>query len=189
MKYSAPPEINAIKEPQTPLICTFGWLRPYKGIPAAVRVMKTIDRPFHFVIAGTGPVDEVAAIQEEIGGDSRFTLISRRLSDGEIAGLTRASSLVLFNFKSILNSGSVLASLSIGRPVLAPAMGAILDLQLDLGSRWVKTFIGALTAEAIIDALGELPSGEISNMYKYSPNEVAREHVAIYLRGSGVDPI
>jgi glycosyltransferase involved in cell wall biosynthesis len=179
-----PAELRSNALPSGPVIGTFGILRPYKAIPATIRAMKALTAPFCFVIAGKGPDSEMTEIHAAIDDDPRFIFIGRRLNDAEILGLTRACDLVLFNFKTILNSGSVLASLSMGRPVLAPELGSVRDLQMDLGANWVRTFKGALNAETIANALSGLPLADVPDLQVYAPEVVAREHVAAYSNGA-----
>lgn len=182
-----PNELQTYKISNGPVIGTFGMLRPYKAIPATITAMKAMNSPFTFIIAGKGPDSELAAIRAAIGQDARFIFIARRLSDIEILGMTKACDLMLFNFNSILNSGSVLASLSMGCPVLAPALGAICDLQTDLGENWVRTFDSPLTTEIIETALHDLPISGVPNLLLYSPNKVAQDHVSAYMIGTGAN--
>lgn len=174
-----PPEVAADLQGETPpVIITFGHVRAYKGLPALIGQLRATSLAFRLIIAGKGPRTEREAITAAIGGDGRFCCIPRRISDAELAGLTGRAALVLFNFQTILNSGSVLASLSLGRPVLAPALGAMPELHRRLGD-WVHLFQGPLTAEAITEALAHPPQTPI-DLAPFDPDAIARAHRALY---------
>lgn len=175
-----PPELDIDMLNQHPILGTFGKLRPYKAIPDTIRVMKGVKKSFTFVIAGSGPPAEISKIQQAIGTDTRFVLIPRSVTDEEILGMTRVSDLILFNFKSILNSGSVLAALSMECPVLAPSLGALPDLQSDLSAEWVKLFKGRLSAKSIEAALDALPQKQSLNLTLYAASQVALLHKSLY---------
>ena len=104
--------------------------------------MKGVQRDFRFVIAGRGAESEMSAILREIGDDARFLFIQRRMTDEELAGLMLASDLVLFNFKTILNSGSVL-TINQGIPLQGVANATVS----------IETVNLAVDLEALLDKL------------------------------------
>nr|WP_272210090.1 glycosyltransferase [Marinicella sp. W31]MDC2875953.1 hypothetical protein [Marinicella sp. W31] len=126
----------------TPLLCCVGKIRPYKGISETVDLLKQMDRPFHLLIAGDGDNSYCAEISEKIAGDDRFTFQKQMLSHKEVASIFSSADLAIFNFQSILNSGSVLAALSQDTPVLCPNANALVDLREAVGSDWVYSFNG-----------------------------------------------
>jgi len=173
------------RQAEGPVLGTFGMLRRYKAVPETIEILRTIDRPFRFLVGGEGPQAEVDAIRAAMGDDSRFHFVARRLTDAEILGLTRACGLVLFNFQSILNSGSVLAALSMGRPILAPALGAMIDLEADVGAPWVNTFNKPLTKERVAAVLDDLPTSGAPNLSAYEPDVLARALASVYGAATG----
>ena len=176
-----PPELAGLSLPETtPLIATFGHVRAYKGLPALVLQLRQSPLDFRFVIAGKGPEPEMAALVKAIDQDPRILFVPRRISDAEVVGLTRRAALVLFNFQTLLNSGSVLASLSLGRPVLAPALGLMTELQGRLGPDWVHLFHGPITAERVAAALAMPPKTRGPDLRGFAPDQIARQHAAIY---------
>lgn len=175
-----PPELTLDRRENGLIISTFGLIRPYKNIPATIREMRSADFAFEFIVAGKGPDLEMEKIREAIGGDRRFTYISRRLSDSEVTGLIGASDLVLLNFKKILNSGSILACLSLGCPVLAPNFGSIVDLGNEVGTGWVQTFDGDLSVGDVRNAISRIPSGGQPDLSAFDPQKIAEEHISIY---------
>ena len=55
-------------------------------------------------------------------------------------------------FSDIMHSGSAMLALSFNRPVLVPARGSLPELQMRVGSEWVRTYDGELTAAILKDA-------------------------------------
>lgn len=161
-----------------------GRIRPYKKIPTMVESLKRSKVNFTLIVAGDGGSKEVLKIREAIGEDVRFVLIRRVLSHREVRALFEWSEVTLFNFGRILNSGSVLAALSCGRPALCPRSGALSGLADLLGSDWIRTFDGGLDAEWLLSQAAELreisrPSASEA-LAEFSPCSVAQAHKRIY---------
>ena len=73
--------------------------------------------------------------------------------DVDVQRYLRAADLVVLPFRDITNSASALLALSFDRPVLVPALGAMGELQAIVGTEWVRTYEGELTAEVLAEAL------------------------------------
>lgn len=174
----------AVNDPEILKISSIGMLRPYKGILESVHSLKSTADKFHFTIAGSGSAEYVKKIRNAIGDDVRFTLINKRLSHVEFCKIVSGSDVILFNFRSILNSGSVLASLSIGVPVITPTSDSISDLAEMVGPDWTRTFDGAIDASAILDQARQLKRGRSLarsiNLNDLSPQSIGRTHKDIY---------
>lgn len=124
-----------------PTFAMVGQLRPYKGVVEAIKALRAHgDARFKLIIAGEGPQRYKARIVEAIGRDPRFELIQRELGHDEFGLILREADAALFNFSSILNSGSVIAALSCGTPALCPADGALTELATQIGPEWVRCF-------------------------------------------------
>lgn len=123
-----------------PNLTMIGMLRRYKGIPKLVNQLIATKAEFRLVIAGSGSKKDVSEIRDAIGEDSRVKLLPRRVDEKELVGLLKESDLAIFNFQKVLNSGSVLTALSLGTPVLAPRIGAIVDLEKQLSEPWLNTY-------------------------------------------------
>lgn len=143
-----------------PTFALVGLLRPYKGIVEVVEALRTYrETPFRMIIAGEGPQSYQSRIVEAIGGDTRFELIKGAVGHDEFAAILRNADAALFNFSSILNSGSVIAALSCGTPALCPADGALTELATQIGREWVRCFDRPLDVDwlfAQVDSLRRL---------------------------------
>lgn len=166
----------------TPLLVSVGKIRAYKGLPALVRELRKLTVDFRLLIAGDGDNQEICRIRSEASDDHRIILDIRTLSDSDVAALLSTSDAAIFNFSSILNSGSVLSALSLSTPVICPRLGAIAGLQRRLGEFWVRTFEQPLAAEDISQALRSLPTSKagICDLTDSAPATVGLLHAKIY---------
>jgi glycosyltransferase involved in cell wall biosynthesis len=63
---------------------------------------------------------------------------------------------IVLPYRDILNSGSALHALSRNRPILAPRLGSLPDLQRDVGPDWVHLYEGELKASHLSDFVDHL---------------------------------
>ncbi len=84
--------------------------------------------------------------------DRRIKLDLRRIPSNEVQLLFSAADLVVLPFSDIMHSGSAMLALSFDRPVLVPARGSLPELQMRVGSEWVRTYDGELTPTILKDA-------------------------------------
>jgi beta-1,4-mannosyltransferase len=166
----------------TPKLACVGMIRTYKGIPALIECLKSCNHQFHLVIAGSGPRSACQEVHDAINGDSRFSFVNKQLSHKEVFDIITNSTATIFNFTSILNSGSILTSLSLSKPVICPNFPSLSYLQNSFGSDWISTFEAPLTAPQLTSILAatknkrEVPCP----MDACSPNKVAQMHIEVY---------
>jgi beta-1,4-mannosyltransferase len=137
-------------------VATFvGHIRPYKNVPHLIRTFREIcDERARLLIAGEpdGPAGHEALLNAA-GADPRVLLVPALIRDEQLQIYLRAADLVVLPFSEILNSGSALLALSFDRPILVPRMGAIVELERELGPEWVLGYSGRLTPERLGAAL------------------------------------
>jgi hypothetical protein len=63
---------------------------------------------------------------------------------------------VVLPYRNILNSGVALHALGRNKPILAPRIGSLPELQQELGEEWVHLFDGEITADHITRFLASL---------------------------------
>ena len=107
-----------------------GRLQPYKGIeqliPAFLNCAGNEDR---LLIAGNPQSGRyLEAILKLAKGDQRIQIVGRFLSKQEVEECMTCADYGVFPFVNIFNSGSVITALSFGKPVIASAKGAILEV-------------------------------------------------------------
>ncbi|MFD2797253.1 glycosyltransferase [Promicromonospora vindobonensis] len=161
-----------------------GLVRRYKGVEGLVEAFRSIvDDSLTLGIAGAASAPELAATVSALAdGDPRVTLRFDFLSDDELVAAVTAAELVVLPYRFMHNSGTVLAALSLDRPVLVPDTAVNADLATEVGPGWIHTFTGDLTGPDIEAALSAARAPRAA-----SPDLGAREwadaghaHLAIY---------
>lgn len=130
-----------------------GRVKPYKNIPNLLQAFNEEQREdYQLVIAGKPDSAELQAELESIKHPSN-RLFLQFIPDDELNVYMSAADIVILPYKGLLNSGALLLALSYNRPVIAPHMGAVADLQKSLGLQWIYGYEGALTASRLQHAL------------------------------------
>lgn len=111
------------------VILFLGMIKPYKGVLELISAYDKIkSRKIRLVIAGEciDPElhDKIIEAQKAIDFDYREGYVA----DKDIASYFRACDVVCLPFKEITTSGSALLALSFGKPIVAPRIGALIDL-------------------------------------------------------------
>lgn len=138
-------------------ITFIGLVRRYKGIESlidAYEQLRKIDPSASLEIAGrptsVSMAEEVTRRADSVGG---IILRLDYLSEPEYVATVTGSSLVVLPYIHMHNSGSVLAALSLGRPVLVPDNEVNRALAAEVGAGWVHLFEGTVSASDIENAL------------------------------------
>jgi glycosyltransferase involved in cell wall biosynthesis len=125
----------------------FGQVRPYKNLDGLIRAASGVSpKEIRIKIIGwskdpafTSFLGELAATAPTVTLDIRGELVPQ--SDLEAA--VDASDGVVLPYRNILNSGAALFALSRNRPVMAPRLGTLPELEAEIGHDWVKLYEGA----------------------------------------------
>jgi glycosyltransferase involved in cell wall biosynthesis len=161
-----------------------GLVRRYKGVEGLVEAFRSVaDGSLTLGIAGAASTPELAAtITALADGDPRVALGFGFLSDDELVAAVTAAELVVLPYRFMHNSGTVLAALSLDRPVLVPDTPVNADLAAEVGPGWVHTFAGDLTRDDLLAGLSAAREPRAA-----APNLGAREwtgagtaHLAVY---------
>lgn len=167
------------------LTCAVGLIRRYKRVPALIDAFVAAALPDeHLLVAG--PCDDPdlrAELARAAARSDRVHLRLGPLSDTDFAIAVRAANLFVANSREVLNSGSVIAALSLATPVLAPRGGALVDLQAQVGEDWLRLFDGTLdaaTLRGLIDtSRATVPEGE-PDLAANDPEAVIAAHLRLY---------
>lgn len=137
----------------------FGLLRPYKGLTELIPAFEDSRDAAGLRICGR-PTDAALAAELEAlaAGDPRIGLELRFLDEPELVSAINAAQLVVLPHREMYNSGSLLAALSLDRPVLVPDSEVNRLLQAEVGADWVQLYT-ELTGEVIDAALAVRPQG------------------------------
>jgi beta-1,4-mannosyltransferase len=138
-----------------PLLLSLGQLRRYKNLGALIRCFREAAPPdWRLIIAGEprdrGLADELA---RSASGCQHIYISADFIEDHQLQMFLRASDLVVLPYREILNSGTAILALSFDCPVLVPSKGAMADLRACVGTDWVMTYDGSLSAETLKTAV------------------------------------
>lgn len=131
-----------------------GQLRAYKNAPDLINCFRQLpDSEVSLLIAGK-PFDAAVktAIVDAAAGDARVECTLEFLDDQVLATAVSTAELVVLPYAEMGNSGAALLALSCGRPVLVPNTDINQALAAEVGSDWVMTYEGPLTAVALRNA-------------------------------------
>jgi beta-1,4-mannosyltransferase len=137
------------------VILFFGAVRAYKNVEALLEVFHGLHDP-EASLRIVGRPNSPALTETVRTYEQRDSRIHARLEYVSAEGVSTelaAAHLVVLPYRSILNSGSALLVLSLNRPVLVPAMGAMNELAADFGPDWVRTYQEPLTTSILAEAL------------------------------------
>ena len=121
-----PPPAGA--EPRTVLF--FGRVARYKGVEDLLAVIGELQAPLAFIVAG-GCSDPDLARRLTVAAaklSDRVELSLRFVPDEELAALITSADALVFPFRSVTTSSSVMLGLSSGRPAIVPDLPAFAEI-------------------------------------------------------------
>lgn len=171
----------------------FGTIRRYKSLDvlfSAYTQARAADASLSLRLGGrpsTPELKDAVRAQLESLPDARGTLTF--LSDSDLVELASSSELVVLPYRHMHNSGSVLAALSLGRPVLVPRNAANQVLGKEVGEVWVQQFDGELDGEQLLAALERvraIPPGEGPDLSRRDWARTGGAHLDAYQQALAV---
>lgn len=165
-----------------------GLIRRYKGVESLVAAFSQIDDDALTLAISGRPsnADLVSGLTELIGEDARVTLDARFLDEAELVHAITAAELIVLPYRHMHNSGTVLAALSLGRPVLVPDNEVNRALALEVGDGWVHLFQGELTPDDLRAALAAPPArGSAPDLSARDWSESIRAHLTAFRTAMG----
>ncbi len=127
-----------------------GLVRRYKGVEDLIRVFRetsATDPDLHLHIAGNPTSAEIEGeVRENAAADPRIDLDLRYLSEEDFATAVMGCTGIVLPYRFMHNSGTVLAALSLDRPVLVPRTAVNEQLSAEVGPGWITMFDGDLDA-------------------------------------------
>lgn len=147
--FASVPEVEPI--PST--LAFVGLVRRYKGVEDLLEAFASTASSapqLRLRVAGNPTGAEIAReVRELAGRDERVSLDLRYLSEADFAHAVMESVGVVLPYRAMHNSGSVLAALSLGRPVLVPRNEVVVALAEEVGPGWITCFDGPITGAAL----------------------------------------
>jgi glycosyltransferase involved in cell wall biosynthesis len=127
----------------------FGQVRRYKNVERMLACVRSCpDESMNLRVVGLCEDGELADQLRALAGDDlriRLDLEAEALSNAELERVVDEADGVVLPYRDVLNSGAAIYALSRNRPVLAPSMGSLPELQQEVGPTWVHLYDGDLT--------------------------------------------
>jgi len=171
------------RAPEPGVLGFVGLVRPYKGVEDLLDAFTSTARSspeLRLRVAGSPTTD---AIEDELrrraARDPRVELDLRHLPEEAFASAVLGCEGLVLPFRSMHNSGSVLAALSLDRPVLVPRTEVTELLATEVGPGWVTTFEGPLTGahlRGFADAIRERPPAGSPDLSRRHWDGVGAQH-------------
>lgn len=148
-----------------------GQVRPYKNLEKLFDAARDLDDGTLLGVAGFAAANLGAELRLKSAGilALRLDLRSDPLDEVELERIVDLSDAVVLPYRQILNSGAALFALSRNRPVIAPALGSLLELRDIVGEQWVYLYDGELTGEVLRDATAWARTADRPPMCRLEP--------------------
>lgn len=173
------------EEPIPGRITFFGKIRRYKNVEGLVRAFRSLqntDATSLHVLGTPSSAGLAESLLQIADHDPRITLAFRYVDDAELVKEVSESQLVVLPYPEMHNSGSVLAALSLNRPVLVPDNDFNRALSDEVGPGWVICYRGDLDTADL--ELGTAPcvsrSDESPNLSHREWRDAGERHLAAY---------
>lgn len=131
-----------------------GLIRRYKGVEDlldAFEGTRAAAPEFRLVITGNPTGSEIATeVGRRASRDDRVSVRFGYLSEADFARATTSASGIVLPYRFMHNSGTVLAALSLDRPVLVPRTTVNEALAREVGSGWVHMYEGSIGPEDLL---------------------------------------
>ncbi|HEY6757834.1 MAG TPA: glycosyltransferase family 4 protein [Baekduia sp.] len=179
-----PPELPE-PPPGTPIVALPGLLRPYKGIDVLLDAWRRFGAqpPGELWIVGM-PRMELPAPDALPPG---VRLVSRFVTDAELAGVLRRADLVTLPYREIDQSGVLYAALGLGRPLLLSDVGGFGEVAATGAAELVAPGDPAALHAALValladpDRRAELAAAAVhAAATTYAWDAIAQRHLAVY---------
>ena len=133
---------------QKKILLFMGMIKPYKNCDALIKEFSAANlQDYILVVAGKPETPKYKEQLELLAKDQEnIHLRLEFIPDDQLHIYMSAADTVILPYKSILNSGALLLALSFNKPVIAPHIGAFIELQNELGLQWVYSYTNELNA-------------------------------------------
>jgi glycosyltransferase involved in cell wall biosynthesis len=129
----------------------FGQVRPYKNLDGLIEASKGMSPDeVRIRIIGWCKDLEFKQYLENLATDAPAVELDLRdefVPQGDLETALDDSDGCVLPYRNILNSGAALFALSRNRPVMAPRLGTLPELQREIGEDWVDLYDGDITTE------------------------------------------
>jgi glycosyltransferase involved in cell wall biosynthesis len=182
-KDTAKKELGLITDKK--ILLFMGMIKPYKNCDVLIKEFSEAKlNDYILVIAGKPETPKYKDELELLAKDrSDIHMRLEFIPDDQVHLYMSAADTVILPYKSILNSGALLLALSFNKPVIAPHIGAFIELQNELGSQWIYSYDSELNAAdlgSMLQQLDQLPRPSACPLDNYDWRNLAELTVNFY---------
>lgn len=159
-----------------------GLIRAYKDVPTLIRAFRELPESDGKLLVAGRPHDDALAndLEQAAAGDDRVLMRLEFVPPAEVQLYLKSADLVVLPYAEIFNSGAALLALSFGRPILVPDVPTFRELQENVGSEWVRTYRGAITAAALRQGMSMGLPDEPVVLDRYDWDAAAAQTLELY---------
>lgn len=136
----------------------FGFVRRYKGLEQLLESFSELESGpgKKLTIAGRpNPADYGDELLSKYGEIPGVEWLLDFQTNESTSRLFAQADLVVLPYKNMVNSGTLLLGLSLGKPVLAPSNAVTREIQDEVGHTWLHLYDGELSAKDLHDAVAQ----------------------------------
>lgn len=138
----------------------FGLIREYKNVVSLIEEMKKLESETVYlsIIGKCEDEDLEKRIRDCSSGRRNINIDIRNevIPDAELEALVDAHDAVVIPYRRVLNSGVALHALGRNKPILAPRMGSLPELEALVGRQWVNLYDGDISSQSIDGFVGSV---------------------------------
>lgn len=169
-----------------------GLIRPYKGVPELISAFQGLPQvSIQLAIAGKpASVDLGQQIAESIKDDHNIHFWPTYIEADQIQDYMNAADVVVFPYRRVLTSGSIILAMSFGRACIAPQQGGIEDV-LDSSGAFlydpkepgglVQAMQAAVMKQDLLASMGEYNRQKVQ---QWNWNDIAQKTQRVYQASS-----
>lgn len=166
----------------TRLYAMAGIIRPYKRVEQAIATFAAAARPDEYLVVAGACYDPalMLRVREAAARHPRVRLAIGELDDADYAGLVGAADATLVMQEKLLNSGSVLSSLSLDTPTIAIDVSSNREIARLVGAGWMPLLpdLSPAALRAGLDAAATATG--TPDLSAFDPGRVADQHLDLY---------
>lgn len=164
-----------------------GQIRAYKNVTGLIKAYKNLKgTKTILLIAGNVHQEVEAELKENLKNAEGIVFSSSFVKDEDLQLYFNCADVVVTPYERIFNSGSAFLNLSFNKPTLVPEVDSMAELKQLVGSRWIKTYQGQISAEVLEKNMAEVVSDSASlsasspDSSHFDPESVALETITFF---------
>ena len=174
-------------DPNKFIFLFFGQIRAYKNVPKLLMEFNQLLMPDALlcIVGSTLREQSIAPqIQSLSGKNDQVIFKDEFVQENELQQWVAASDVVVLPYKSVTNSGSALYALSCNRPVIAPKISALFEIQKNVGDNCMILYDGEFNYEHLVNTRSRISNSDLTtiDLSRFDWDLLAKETINFYCR-------